>query len=183
MSELQAIPEDTGIRGKALCQFKDRSLLLYCAGEFQLICLDDKHVINRFVLPIANWKKIASKFRLTERLIHAEARWAYPINEHIAFIFYADSLWRVNAQSGEYSKENVSVKGKPLSFTEIKGLKSFDDAYVIGDYWNNSHRDLVRIYRMSVHEYSPEKISNLIKTRYSPETIAGELIAVYAAAI
>lgn len=141
---------DTGIRGKALCQFFDRSVLLYRLGKIYLVNPADGQKMRKITLPIEKWKRVASLFRLPERLAHVEVRWAYPIGGYWAFVFYGNHLWRINAETGEYYQEEVELKGKPLSFAEIKEISGFENSYVIGDYWGNPRREAVHIHQKCI---------------------------------
>lgn len=138
---------DIGIKGKALCSFKDGSLLVYRKGSFYLFQPDKKKQLNQFTLPIHQTKKILCHFRLLERLLHTEPRWAIPIDNDNVYIFFEGKMYRVNARSGKFTEEQLPVRGKPLTIIKIKAINGFSDSFALGDYGQNNNREEVRIYQ------------------------------------
>lgn len=138
---------DTGMRGKALCSFCDGSLLIYRAGMFYLIASDRKHVLNQFILPMTWWKRMLSRFRLVERILHSEPRWAIPSGEASAYVCYGNYVFNVDVYTSAFKVENLSVRGRPLAVSRIEGMKGFDNSYIIGDYGLNPNREAVHIYQ------------------------------------
>lgn len=138
---------DTGLKGKALCSFCDGSLLIYQAGVFYVIASDRIHVRNSFVLPMARWKRMLSRFRLIERVLHCEPRWAIPCGKDFAYICYGSSIFNVNVYASSFKVENLSVRGRPLAVSKVENIEGFDNSIVIGDYGLNPDREEVRIYQ------------------------------------
>lgn len=150
---------NTGLKGKALCQFETGNLLIYRAGHFDLIAPDDRKVINSFNLPFSTLKKKLCKVRLLERVLHAEPRWACCASENEALVYYGSNLWLVNVETGSYKAENLKAHGKPLQISRIH-VEGFLDSYALGDYWKNQDREEVHIYQRCLN-------SNMWNTVYT----------------
>ena len=138
---------DTGIKGKVLCSFCDGRILVYRKGKFYVYSPDFLKIISEFELPLNDIKKIFSKFRLIERVLHVEPRWAVPINQEETLIFYSGKMYHINTMTGKQYSEELPVRGKPLSITHIEGVKGFHDSYLLGDYGTNNEREPVSVYQ------------------------------------
>ena len=145
MREQQFAIRDTGIKGKALCVFKDNSVLIYTKGRFQIISFKNKEIVKEFCLPVLNWKKLSCKLRLMERALHIEPRWAMPL-ENSVLILWDSKIYNVDIKTGLYEIEKVAVKGKPLNITLIKDIEGFSNSLIVGDYHRNDNRDEVKVF-------------------------------------
>ena len=145
MEKQQFVMRDTGIKGKALCVFEDKSVLIYIKGKFRVVSIKNKEIISEFYLPISNWKKISCKLRILERALHIEPRWAMPLEKSV-LILWDSKIYRIDLKNGKYDVEKVSVKGKPLNISCIKDIKGFSNSLIVGDYHKNSKREEVRLF-------------------------------------
>lgn len=145
MNKQQFVVHDTGIRGKALCVFKDNTALIYVKGEFQVISIENKELVSKFNLPVSKWKKISCKLRILERALHIEPRWAMPF-ENKVLILWDGKVYKVDPKTGIYGVEKIKLKGKPLNIACINDIKGFSNSLIIGDYYKNSKRDEVRLF-------------------------------------
>ena len=137
----------TPIRGKALCILPDETLLCYRGGIFTRYDTHTYATLNRFILPNRRFGNTLGKIRLLERLLHSEARWALPICGNHALIATGAGLFNVDCATGNYTAEQVPVKGKPLMATHLQGIQGFEDSVVVGDYTLNPERQPVSLYQ------------------------------------
>ena len=135
------------IHGKALCIFSDGNLLCYRGGVFRLYDAKSYAVIKKFKLPNKKFCNVLSRWRILERLLHCEARWAVPIDDDTALVCMSTGIFRVNCRTGEYTRESVPVQGRPLSATVLRDINGFDDSVIIGDYNLNPERNPVSLYQ------------------------------------
>lgn len=138
---------DTGINGKCLCVFENKNLLIYRHGKFYLIAQENKRIESVFQLPCPQWKWWAAQIRIFERILHVEPRWGIQVGKNEAFISYENSIFKVNVRNGDWKKEKVSIRGKPLFISKLSGVKGFEESYVLGDYGKNLEHQEVNIYQ------------------------------------
>ena len=138
---------DTGLRGKGLCTIKGGYLLIYRRGQYYIISQDTHEIKNKFHLPCCLLKRVLVLSRLFERLLHAEPRWAIQIDKVGVLILHEGKVFYVNIETGTWSIENISVRGKPLFISEIHDVGGFQNTYMLGDYGKNTERNEVHIYQ------------------------------------
>lgn len=138
--------KETKILGKALLLTNENELIYYRKGNLYIYDLEKRQKNKKIVLPIRCWKKMCSKIRLLERLLHMEARWAIQIEkDHILFQF-DHKIFLIDIKNSKISIENIPVQGNPLSIESIKDNPGFSDSLVVGDYTSNKQRKEVSLY-------------------------------------
>ena len=126
--------QKTKMRGKALCMLPGGGLLCYRRGKCVLYARDEEKAIAAFPLPIPAWKRLLCRLRLVERGMHLEARWAVPTEDNAVLLQFGGGIWRLNWETGELTREQVPVKGKPLSICPVRNVEGFPDGFLVGDY-------------------------------------------------
>ncbi len=130
---------ETEYRGKVLLQLHDGRVLAYHKG--QILIYNGDHQSKRAIrLPLSFIKACLCKWRLTERMLHMDIRWASETDDGHVLILFEDSVFCVDLPNGMLQKEQCSFRGKPFSICQYK------DKLLFGDYGLNPDHLPVRIY-------------------------------------
>ncbi len=131
--------KETNYRGKVLLQLHDGRIMAYHKGEILIYHPDDqsKGVIQ---LPLSFPQKCLCKWRLTERLLHMDVRWAYETDDKQILILFETGVFRINLSDHTMQKEACSFRGKPFSVCRYK------EKLLFGDYGLNPEHLPVNIY-------------------------------------
>ena len=159
-------PNTIEYRGRLLLK-TDTEKLLYRRGKliYEVDNIKKVYKLNKYCKGI---KKLAIKFRFFERLLRLEPRCACKTNDGIIFS-YQKSIYRIN-YDGQLIKEHTFREGmnNPLSFTEIKGLGSFEEGVLYGEYWANPKREGVAIWHRNnqgdwkkVFTFEPKQLKHI----------------------
>lgn len=148
--------QETAMKGKALCVLPMERLLCWYQGNFLVYSLKDETILRKIHGPLAGWKRTLCGIRVIERLMHTEARWGYVLDHDEVLVQCGQGIWRLNCNSGEIQRENVPVKGRPLSISRVENVAGFRNAVVVGDYSGNPARGPVGIHRLTDGEKSWE---------------------------
>lgn len=130
--------KETSYRGKALLQLCDGRIIAYYKGNI-LIYADHQSQIA-IQLPLSVIKKCLCKWRMTERMLHMDVRWAVEADSEHILILFESGVFCVNLSNGQMQKEQCSFRGKPFSVCQYK------DMLLFGDYGLNQDRLPVNIY-------------------------------------
>ncbi len=133
---------------RLLCQ-SENGCLFYHKGSLFLSKIPEEKPKKGLVLPGSFSKKILSRFRLTERMLRLEPRFAVPYAEGFALswnggLYYVDAFLE-NIRCLSHYRAGMN---NPLGITRIEGVQGFTDGYVYGDYWGNTQKEAVHIYRI-----------------------------------
>lgn len=139
--------EDTTIRGKVICADSER-LLCSHKGKLKLYSLKEMKCIHKNKLPMAAWKRLASNFRVLERLLHTEIRCGVWLDKNNVILIIGCGIYCFNIGERTLIKE-FSLDNKPLSALKVENINGFEDSVLIGDYGKNNERGPVNIYRRS----------------------------------
>lgn len=128
-----------------LCIMPDGRLICYQKGD--IIVLDGKEVQKRISLSTSTKEKVLGNCKAMYRLLRMGIRSAIAINE-TSIAFSAGNLIReLDINTGEISKGYVCDEGvRPLTFTQIKGIKGFEDGVCFGGYVHNFEKRSVCVY-------------------------------------
>lgn len=137
MSEITI--KETNYRGKVLLQLHDGRIMAYYKGQILIYNTDcqSKTIIQ---LPLSIGKKCLCKWRLTERILHMDVRWAFETDDQHALILYEDSIYCADFTKGKLHKEQCTFRGKPFSVCQYQGKLLF------GDYGLNPEQSTVNVY-------------------------------------
>ena len=135
----ETIIKETNYRGKVLLQLHDGRITAYRKGRILTYNPED-HLKAEISLPLPLLKKCLCKWRLTERILHMDVRWAYETDDENILILFENSIFRINLTNGTYQKERCSFRGKPFSVCRYK------DKLLFGDYGLNPDHLPVNIY-------------------------------------
>lgn len=113
-------------------------------------------------------KKVLSRIRLSERLLRLEPRFAVPHDDGF-LLSWNGAMHFVDVKTGERRKLHTYRPGmnNPLGITRLQNIPGFTDGYVYGDYWGNSKKEAVCVYRMQQFEaecvwsFLPEQILHI----------------------
>lgn len=159
--------EATPIKGKIICA--DNKTLLCChKGKLKIYLLNEMKCIKEICLPIAAWKRIASNFRILERLLHTEVRCGVWLDSNNIILIIECGVYCFNIKKCTFVKE-LSLNNKPLSALKIENIDGFKNSVLIGDYGKNSRRDPVNIYQREsetgkwgiVYTFPPGKVRHI----------------------
>lgn len=137
---------ETAMRGKALLALSDGRLLCGHAGRLRFYDTASERLLSETVLPLPGWKRLAVRFRLAERALHAECRWAHELPDGNILFSFENGIFSMNPAEGVVRRETVPVRGKPLMIAPIRDIPGFADGVAFGDYGGNDRRDPVRIF-------------------------------------
>lgn len=138
--------EESPLQGKALCILQNEMVVSYQKGNL-VVATAEGSIVKKMRLPFPAWKYVFGQFRIWERLLHMEIRWAIEIENDILFFQCDDSFYELNWKTGQLAQVNIPVRGKPLFTARIAGVDGFTDGYLMGDYGSNPNREDVRIFR------------------------------------
>lgn len=167
----------TLMEGKALLLMKDRRLIAYHKGNLVVYKEDGKE--NAIVhLPMSTLKKFLCNWRILERALHTDVRWAREIDKNTVLFLFKKCIYTVNLENGLVKKDFSGFRGNPFSITQV------DNEFYIGDYGGNNGRAPVNVYKRSedgkwnvVYSF-PEKsirhIHNIINVDYGFYILTGD---------
>lgn len=129
----------------ALCYMPDSTLVCYQYGDIVLIKGDT--VIKRFPLFYNRKERLLGRCKLIYRLLRLGVRAAEVIdNEHIV-LSVGNVLYEMNINTGEFSDGYYCGKGiRPLIFTTVMDVESFQDGLYFGGYLGNMDKKPVNVY-------------------------------------
>ena len=129
----------------ALCYLPDSTLVCYQYGDIVLI--KGNTVIKRFPLFYNRKERLLGRCKLIYRLLRRGVRAAEVIdNEHIV-LSVGNVLYEMNINTGEFSDGYYCGKGiRPLIFTAVMDVESFQDGLYFGGYLGNMDKKPVNVY-------------------------------------
>lgn len=131
--------KETNYRGKVLLQLHDGRIAAYYKGQVLIYNTDDQ-TKKAIQLPLSAIQKCLCKWRLTERILHMDIRWAVETDDDHILILFEDGIFRVSLSDSTLQKEECSFRGKPFSVCRYR------DMLLFGDYGLNTERLPVNIY-------------------------------------
>ncbi len=147
---------------RMLCQ-SDRGCLFFRGGALYLSEKPDQTPSKLLQLP-----GILIRFRLTQRLLRLEPRFAVPYQEGFLLswhggLHYLDPAAKTLSCLHSY---RLGVNN-PLHITVIHNISGFTDGIVYGDYWGNTKKEAVNIYRLDstgcrcVYTFPPGQVQHV----------------------
>ena len=136
-----------------LCFMPDGSLVCYQYGD--ILLFRDGTLQKRLSLFSGLKERLLGRSRLLYRLLRLGVRAALAIDEQHVLISVGHRLFELNTETGDLSEgcscdENV----RPLLFTGVQGITSFDDAILYGGYFLNREMCPMHIYqRLGVDQW------------------------------
>ena len=142
--------EESPLRGKALCILQNGMVASYQKGNL-IVATAEGSVVKKMRLPFPAWKYVFGQFRILERLLHMEIRWAVEIEKDVLFFQCEDAFYEWNCKTDQWTQVKIPVRGKPLFIARVAGVDGFPDGWMMGDYGPNPKREPVRIFRRCDH--------------------------------
>lgn len=104
----------------------------------------EQHIID-ISMPL--WKNILINVRLFQRLLRTDIRTGI-VCGNTFFYAFSGNLYSYHLVNHESRKELAFRNGMraPLVFTDISGIKGFDDQVCFGEYFSNKDREAVNIW-------------------------------------
>lgn len=129
-----------------LCYLPNGKLVCYHRGIISI--LSDGKEEKRFSIPITIKERLLGWSRYATRLLRFGIRAAIAIdNDHIV-ISIGNMLHELDLTKETISKGWFCGEGiRPLIFTDVKGIKGFDEGVYFGGYLSNTDKNPVNIYR------------------------------------
>lgn len=129
-----------------LCFMPNGNLVCYKNGVLGV--LRNKKIEKRCSVPINGMERFLAWSPYAVRFLRFGIRAAIALdNENIVFS-RGHALFEVNLQTGELSKGWCCGEGvRPLIFTDLKGIKDFDDGIYFGGYVINMDKKPVNVYK------------------------------------
>ena len=137
MSEITI--KETDWRGKALLQLHDGRVVAYWKGQI-LVYHPANQSKSRIHLPMPFLKKCLCKWRMTERLLHMDVRWAVETDADNLLFLFEDGVFCASIMDGKLQRETCVFRGKPFSVCLYK------DKLLFGDYGLNQDHLPVNIH-------------------------------------
>lgn len=138
----------TSVRGKVLIAC-DAGLICYRAGMLYVYSVPSEKLIKKIPLPTPVLKRFFCRFRIAERLMHMEAKWAVALDNNSLLVQYLGGILCVELDTGKCLWENLSVRGRPLMACRVHRNEGFSDIVCVGDYGDNDGRDPVKVFGRS----------------------------------
>ena len=137
MSEITI--KETNQRGKVLLQLHDGRVVAYYKGQIVIYNADfqSKKIIR---LPLSLLQRCLCIWRLTERMLHMDVRWAVETDTEHILVLFDEGIYNINLLDGTMQKEECSFRGKPFSVCRYK------DKLLFGDYGLNPEHLPVNVY-------------------------------------
>ncbi|WP_303207591.1 hypothetical protein [Bacteroides oleiciplenus] len=131
-----------------ICYLGDSNLVCYKYGIFYVYNASTLELVKKIKTPFSFLEHIAARVRYINRFLRLGVRCSMPLSAS-SFVYYCrNRIYEVNTETDMLSDGMVIAKGvRPLKFTEVKGINSFDDGIYFGGYLSNPTKDAVSIYR------------------------------------
>lgn len=136
-----------------LCFFSDNRLICYQHGD--IVVLDSGIVSQRFPLINSFKERVFGRFKLVSRFFRLGVRAAQTIDDSTVLLSIGNFIYELNINSESCSKGYFCGQGiRPLSFTIVKGINSFENGVYFGGYLGNVSKKPVCIYhRIGVDQW------------------------------
>lgn len=128
-----------------LCLMPNGSLISYQYGH--IVVSRREAFISSFFLPIEKKNKIFGHSKILTRFLRLGIRAAIAIDDSSVIISLGNTLRELNVNTGELSNGFICADGvRPLTFTQISGIRGFEDGVYFGGYVHNFDKNPVSVY-------------------------------------
>jgi hypothetical protein len=132
---------------------KRRQTVLFSNGDYYLIyrygslVWQNSHRTIKIKMPLSDFNRFMSHFRIAERFMRLTPRCAVRLNEHTFLISFNGKILRFDTNNETLVVEHSYRIGmhNPLSFTYINNISGFDDCIAYGEYFMNPNKTEVAI--------------------------------------
>ena len=129
-----------------LCYLPNGRLVCYRKGE--IIVMNNGKEEGHFPIRISGKEKVLGWSRYATRLLRFGVRAAIALDDEHILLSKGNTIHELDLTNGTLSKGWFCGEGiRPLIFTEVKGIKGFDDGIYFGGYLGNMDKKPVHIYR------------------------------------
>ncbi len=134
---------------KPLCYINAEEVLVFKQMRFYIFSLQKEEFDYLCDLP-ANIKcRMLSKLRICQRIFRLEPRTAILVKENLFLVSFSGGVYLLDIEAKNVLKVHEYREGMSnvLSFTKISNLRTVDDGIYYGDYFTNSYKEPVGIYK------------------------------------
>jgi hypothetical protein len=129
-----------------LCMLPSGKLLCYRFGRIYL--LNQGEIERSFSVFTSKKETLLGRSKWAYRLLRLGVRASIAIDEEHVILSVGNMLYELNLVDGQLSQGYFCGLGiRPLIFTEVKGIESFEDGIYFGGYLSNRDKRPVSIYR------------------------------------
>lgn len=129
-----------------LCYLPDGRLVCYRLGN--VIIMEDGKVVKSLPVVYSKKERYIGRFRYLYRFLRMGVRAAWALDLENVLLSIGNVIYELNLDTGVLSNGYFCGEGiRPLIFTELKGLKGFDDGIYFGGYLGNRTKRPVSIYK------------------------------------
>ncbi len=131
-----------------ICFITTSNLLVYKKHTFQIV--DLKTLESKTILTLATnlFDKIIYKMPLIFRLLRKGVRCGIKLNDDIILFLIGKTIYELDLQNKCISNGyKTPDNSRPLIFSKINGLESFDDGIYFGGYKGNTNKDPIAIFK------------------------------------
>lgn len=136
-----------------LCILPNGNVVCYSKGQIEI--LRNGLVERCFPFPVGKLEKFLGWSNLAFRLMRMGVRSAIALNNEIIILSVGNMIYEMNISEGSISRGWFCGIGiRPLVFTSVKGINSFDEGVYFGGYLGNKEKKPVCIYhRIGVDQW------------------------------
>lgn len=165
---------------KLLCQGRN-GCLFYKKGRLYLADAPEQKPRLLTELKSSPFRTLLTRIRLTERLFRMEPRLAVPMNDGF-LLSWSGAMHFVDVNMAQVHRLHNYRRGmnNPLGITKLENIPGFTDGYVYGEYWGNTERAAVCLYRMTgqqtqcVYTFLPGQILHI--HGIAPDALKGRVL-------
>lgn len=129
-----------------LCFLPSVKLVCYRRGD--VLIFEDGKVIKSFSVFHNKKELLLGRCRYLYRLLRLGVRAAWALDEENVLLSINNTIYELSLSSGELSTGYFCGDGiRPLIFTEVKDITSFDDGIYFGGYLSNIDKCPVSVYK------------------------------------
>jgi len=130
-----------------ICYLPGGNLLSYKYGSLAIINLENNEVVKKRKILTLFKETVLAKVPPIFRFLRLGARKGIYIGNNTALVVIGKTIYEVNTDTLEFSSGYTNGISRPLKFALSDGVEGFDDGVYWGDYFGNSQKGEVSIYK------------------------------------
>lgn len=131
-----------------ICFLSDDSLLIFKKDTFYILDIASTKYTRLCQIHLSLINKIVYLIPLLPRILRLGIRSAMKISDDNLLFVFRNTIYELNLNDGSISAGfSTAIQSRPMTFSQIKGIKSFDDGIYFGEYVDNPLKKPISIYK------------------------------------